>query len=113
MKDYLFFFRGGLDFTKAPAEQVQEVILKWKNWVDDLTKKGIYNGGERVTRNEAAVIKGITKEIVNGPYKAYDEMVGGYINIRADNLQHAIEIAKDCPIFLFDGNVEVREVAKM
>ena len=113
MKDYLFFFRGGLDFTKAPAEQVQDVMLKWKHWVDELTNKGIYNGGDRVTRNEAAVMKGSSKQIINGPYKANDEMIGGYINIKADDLQRAIEIAKDCPIFLFDGNVEIREVAKM
>jgi hypothetical protein len=113
MKDYLFLFRGGLDFTKAPPEQVQQVIQKWQKWVEDLTKKGIYNGGERLTRNEAAVLKGSTKHITNGPYIESKEMVGGYISIKADNLKQAIEIAKECPIFDFDGNVEIREVAKM
>jgi len=113
MKEYLLLFRGGLDFTKASPEQVQEVILKWKTWVDELTKKGIYNGGERLTRNEAVVIRGSAKQITDGPYKVDEEMVGGYIGIKADDLQCAIEIAKDCPIFNFDGNVEIREVAKM
>ena len=113
MKDYLFLFRGGLDFTKAPQEQVQQVIIQWKNWVDELTKKGIYNGGERLTRNEAAVVKGNARQITDGPYTANNECVGGYISIKADDLQQAIEICKDCPIFNFDGNVEIREVAKM
>jgi len=113
MKDYLLLFRGGLDFTKAPQEQVQEVILKWKNWVEELTKKGVYNGGERFTRNDAVVMKGNTKQIIQGPYQANGEIVGGYIGIKAENLQKAIEISKDCPIFNFDGIVEIREVAKM
>jgi hypothetical protein len=26
----------GLDFTKAPQEQVRQVIMKWRNWVDEL-----------------------------------------------------------------------------
>jgi hypothetical protein len=112
MKEYLLLFRGGLDFAKAPQEQVQEVILQWKEWVDELTRKDIYIGGERLTRNEAVVVSGNARQIIDGPYKANEEMVGGFIGIRADDLQRAIAIAKDCPIFNFDGNVEIREVAK-
>src|SRR5882762_8156283 len=103
MKDYLFLFRGGLDFTKASPEQLQQVMLNWKNWTEELSKKGIYGGGERVTRNDAAVVRGNTKQVFAGPYTANNEMVGGYIKIKAENLQQAIEISKDCPIFNFDG----------
>jgi len=41
------------------------------------------------------------------------EIVGGYISIKANGLKEAIEISMDCPIFNYDGNVEIREVAKM
>jgi hypothetical protein len=50
---------------------------------------------------------------VNRPYSESKEIVGGYIKIKADNLQQAIEISKGCPIFNFDGIVEIREVAKV
>ena len=113
MKDYLFLFRGGLDFTKASPEQLQQALMNWKNWTEELSKKGIYYGGERLIRNEAAVVKGNAKEIIDGPYNESKEIIGGYINIKADNLQQAIEISKGCPIFNFDGNVEIREVAKI
>ena len=113
MKDFLLPFRGGLDFTKAPQEQVQQVIQKWQGWVEDLTRKGIYNGGERLARNGASVMRGSTKQVIDGPFAEGKEIVGGYISIKADNLQQAIEISKDCPIFNFDGIVEIREVAKM
>jgi hypothetical protein len=113
MKDYLFLFRGGLDFSKASAEQLQQAMMNWKNWTEELSKKGIYGGGERLTRNDATVVKGKAKQVIDGPYTESKEIVGGYITIKADNLQQAIEISKDCPIFNFDGNVEIREVAKM
>jgi hypothetical protein len=57
-------------------------------------------------------LKGSTKQIIAGAYSANGEQLGGYISIKADHLQQAIEIAKGCPIFLFDGNVEIREVVK-
>src|ERR1700748_2000840 len=113
MKEYLFFFRGGLDFSQASPEQLQQVLMNWKNWTEELSKKGIYGGGERLTRNDAAVVKGNTRQVIDGPYAESKEIVGGYISIKAENLQQAIEISKGCPIFNFDGNVEIREVVKM
>ena len=113
MKDYMFLFRGGLDLTKASPEQLQQVISNWQDWVEKLRKKGIYNGGERLTRNDAAVVKGSARQIIDGPYTESKEVVGGYIGIKAESLQQAIEISRDCPIFNFDGNVEIREVVKM
>jgi hypothetical protein len=113
MKEYLFFFRGGLDFSQASPEQLQQVLTNWKSWTEELAKKGIYGGGDRVTRNDAAFVQGKAKQVIAGPYNANNEMIGGYIKIRADNLRQAIEISKGCPIFNFDGNIEIREVAKM
>ena len=113
MKDYVLLFRGGLDFATASPEQLQQAMLKWKNWIDELTKKGIYGGGERLTKNGAAVIKGREKKVIDGPYTESKEVVGGYISIKAGDLQQVIEIVKGCPIFNFDGHVEIREVAKM
>ncbi len=113
MKDYLLLFRGGLDFATATAEQVQQAMMKWKNWVEELTKKGIYNGGERLERSEAAVMKGSTKRVTDGPYTESKEIIGGYVSIKADDLQQAIMNSQDCPIFYFDGSVEIRQVAKM
>jgi len=39
--------------------------------------------------------------------------VGGYTLIEASNLEQAVELSKGCPIFEFDGAVEVRPVMKM
>jgi hypothetical protein len=112
MKFYLFLLSGGLDYTTASPEEVQQSMMNLKTWIEELTKMNIYNGGERLARI-GSVIKGSKKQIIDGPYSESKEIVGGYISIKADDLQKAIEISKGCPIFNYDGNVEIREVAKM
>ena len=116
MKEYLFFFRGGLDFSQAPPEQLQQVLTNWKNWIEDLTKKGIYGGGDRVTRNDAAFVQGKAKQVSVFPELMLLTTTRWSVVISksgADNLWEVqIDISKGCPIFNFDGNIEIREVAK-
>jgi hypothetical protein len=112
MKDYVFLFRGGLNFATAAPDELQQALMKWKTWIDELTKNGRYNGGERLLRN-GAVVKGSQKQVTNGVYAEGEEIVGGYISIKAADLQEAIEISKGCPIFNYAGTIEIREVAKM
>jgi hypothetical protein len=111
MKDYVFLFRGGLNFATAAPDELQQALMKWKTWIDQLTKDGLYNGGERFIRN-GTVVKGSKKQVVDGAYSVGNEIVGGYISIKANDLQEAIEISKGCPIFNYDGNIEIREVVK-
>jgi hypothetical protein len=110
MKDYVLLFRGGLHFQTASPEQLQQAMMKWKTWMDGLAKEGKFQGGQRLTR-EGAVIKGGKKQVIDGPYAEGKEIVGGYLAIKANDLKEAIEIAKGCPIFDYDGITEVREVA--
>ena len=110
MKDYLLLFRGGLHFQTATQEQIQQAMQKWKVWMDELTQKGVYGGGQRLTPN-GAVLQGQKKQRSDGPYVESKEMVGGYMLIKAAGLEEAIETSKGCPIFDYGGITEVREVA--
>src|SRR5262245_6834939 len=112
MKDYVLLFRGGLDFSTATPEEIQAAMMKWKTWMEQLTKEGHYNGGSRLERNGAAVLKGHQKQLSDGPFTESKEVVGGYVSIKAGDKQEAIEVAKGCPIFNYDGIVEIREIAK-
>ena len=108
MKDFLLLFRGGLDFETASPEQLQQAMTKWKIWMDTLTQQGKHPGGKRLLQN-GAVLKG-AKQITDGPYAESKEIVGGYLGIKANDLEDAIEIAKGCPIFDYGGSTEVREI---
>ena len=110
MKDFVLLFRSGLDFATATEEQLQQAMKKWKLWIEELSRQGKYLGGQRLTRN-GSVLKAGEKQIIDGPYAESKEIVGGLIVIKANDLQDAIETAKNCPILNYNGIVEVREVA--
>jgi hypothetical protein len=68
--------------------------MKWKDWIDKLSKDGIYNSGERLTKN-GAVLKGNKQQIIDGPYSESKEIIGGYISIKADGLRKRLKFLKD------------------
>ena len=51
--------------------------------------------------------------MTDGPYTESKDLVGGYLYVSADSLDHATELARGCPILERDGTVEVRPIMKM
>ncbi len=51
--------------------------------------------------------------VTNGPFGEIKETIGGYIIVKAESVEEAVEFAKGCPVLQGDGNsVEVRKIAK-
>jgi len=111
MKDYLLLFRGG-DMSNLSEEEKQKHLLSWGNWMRGLSDKGQFLGGEPLGK-EARVIKGNKKIVTDGPYAESKEMIGGYLIIKAGDINEATEISKGCPIFETNGITEVREIHHM
>jgi hypothetical protein len=53
------------------------------------------------------------KLMVDGPYAEVKEIVGGYLVVKAANLDEAMKLAEACPILSIGGHVEVRAVIPM
>jgi hypothetical protein len=49
----------------------------------------------------------------DGPYAEIKEILLGYIVVKTETLQEAIELANDCPVLAMGGNVEVRDIVQM
>ncbi|MBC7827950.1 MAG: hypothetical protein H7122_09400 [Chitinophagaceae bacterium] len=112
MQDFMLIFRGGSDASGLSPDEMQNHMQKWFVWVDELKKKDIYVGGEALTP-AGKTIAGKKALITDGPYAESKELVGGYFVVKAASLDAAVEIAKNgYPDFIFNGAVEVREVAK-
>ena len=115
MKEFLLLFRGGDDkriSAQQSPEKFQQHMRKWKSWMENLGKKGKFIAGQPLAR-EGSVIRGHTKVVTDGPFVEGKEMVGGYLMVKANDLREAVELSKDCPIFEYDGTVEVREVEEL
>jgi hypothetical protein len=111
MANYLFLFRGGNTRDMSP-EELQQHLGKWAAWSRDLSRQGVFKGGEPLGP-AGRVMTGKKQAITDGPFGETKDVVGGYIVVVAPNLDAATELARGCPIFLSDGSLEVRELQEM
>jgi hypothetical protein len=111
MEKFMYLFRGGM--ANEEAQNVpQEHMQKWMKWMESLGQKGIMVGGEPL-QPAGKQVNGKKKVVTDGPFVEAKELVGGYLIVNARDIDHAVEISKDCPIFDLDGKVEVRPIQKM
>ncbi|XZF13870.1 YciI family protein [Chitinophagaceae bacterium MMS25-I14] len=110
MKEFLFLFRGGMKGNPSENPELwQEQMTQWKAWMDGIAAEGRLDGGRRLTE-EGVLIEGATKKKTDGPYAEGKEVVGGYLVVKAADMASAVETAEGCPIYRYEGSVEVREL---
>ena len=106
----MFIFLGG-DPSHLSPEAQQAHMQKWFDWVQKLTDQKRYVGGEALLPG-GKTVTGQKKVVTDGPFAESKEVVAGYFVVLAKNLNEAVEMAKECPDYVLNGIVEVREVMK-
>lgn len=113
MSNFLYLIRGGdREWDKQSPEQVQQHMQKWGAWMGGLKEKGQLLDGLPLGK-EGKVVRKSGEIVTDGPFAEGSEVVGGYLIVHADSLKEAVDISKGCPVFEFDGLVEVREIMSM
>lgn len=111
MTKYLYLFRGGdAHMAEMSPDEQQKHMQEWKDWMQGLAEKGqlidglpLHGAGKQVSKNGSLV--------TDGPFAEGAEVVGGYLMVKATNLDEATEMSKGCPILqAADGHIEVREI---
>src|SRR4026208_2180875 len=99
MEKFMFLFRGGENHADNAAESKEgtENMQAWMNWMEGLAKKGILVGGEPLQRTGKQV-NGKKMVVTDGPFIEAKETVGGYLIVKAKDINEAVEISKGCPI---------------
>jgi hypothetical protein len=108
---YLCLYRWPADAgTKKPSpEEMQAQYAQWKSWKEKFEKQ-ILDGTVGINpQGHRAVVK--AGSVTDGPYVESKEVVGGYNFIETTSYEHALEIAKECPISHQPGGiVEILEL---
>ncbi|MGZ3918602.1 MAG: YciI family protein [Flavisolibacter sp.] len=109
MKEFLLVFRR--DFASMGAqpspEQMQGMMKHWQDWMGGIAAQNkMANTGSRL--GSAGKVVTTNNVVIDGPYAEIKESIGGYIIVKASSLEEATELAKNCPVLLIGGNVEVR-----
>lgn len=112
MKDYLLLIRGGdARMAELSESETQEHMQKWTTYMGGLAEKGNMAGGLPLNRDGRIV----TSEGVSEGMTLSDkgDYIGGYLMFKAENYDHAVELAKGCPVFELGGSIEIREALPM
>lgn len=114
MDEYLILMRLDL-LTKGAQpspEQLQVYMKQYQDWVGSIMAKNKFIGGKGLS-TEGKVIKP-NNMITDGPFVEIKESLAGFIMIKADSMEEALEFAKTCPILNGEGNsVELRKVSSV
>ncbi len=109
MKEFMMIFRNEKNNHPHPSpEQMQAAVKQWQDWIGGIAAQGKFVatnalGFEGKTINANGLV-------LDGPYAEIKEIVGGYIIVKADNLDEAVKLADGCPTLSTGGKVEVRDV---
>lgn len=95
------------DLNFSP-EEMQQRMINWKEWTEKLIANGVFVDGQGLLKNATTLRTG-PNDIHDGPFLDTKETVGGYYVVKAENMEAAVEMAKDFPDFDLGSSVEVRE----
>ena len=96
----------------ASPEQIQTWMKQTMDWIGGIAAQNKFTGGNGLPFEDARVVKH-NKVVTNGPFGEIKETIGGYVIVKADSVDEAVEFAKGCPVLQGEGNtVEVRRIAK-
>lgn len=114
MKEFMYIFRDNINneeaFAKMSPEDMQKALEKWNVWMNELTQKGKLIGGQPLYVH-GKVLKGADRKITDGPFTEGKDIVGGYLMVKATDMNDAVENSKGCPVLdTPEGTVEVREI---
>lgn len=113
MKEYLYVFRGGDGKRlESSPEEMQAHMGLWQGWMGSLMESGNLIGGQPL-ENGGKVVRKAGAMITDGPYAEGNEVVGGYLIVKAESMEQATEFSKGCPIFEHGGCVEIRALVPM
>ena len=101
------------DGTKiASPEQIQIWMKQTMDWIGGIAAQNKFISGTGLPFEDAKVV-GHNNVVTNGPFGEIKETIGGFIIVKADSIEEAVDFAKGSPVLQGDGNsVEVRKIAK-
>ena len=106
---FLFLYRKSTDPGAQPSPaDMQAGYMKWKAWMATYAQEILEQPPARsgpMPGGASAVCK--AGAVTDGPYVEGKEIVGGWSFIEAESFAHAVEIAKEVPMFT---SVEIREI---
>ena len=112
MKEFVLIMRHEDGKKLASPEQMQIWMKQTMDWIGGIAAQNKFVAGTGLPFEDARVVRP-NNVVTNGPFGEIKETIGGYIIVKADSVDEAVEFAKGCPVLQGEGNsMEVRKIAK-
>ena len=112
MNEFVLIMRHEDGKKIASPEQMQEWMKQTMDWIGSIAAQNKFVSGTSLPFDGARVVKS-DKTVTNGPFGDSKETIGGFITVKAETIEEAVEFAKGCPVLQGEGNsMEVRQIAK-
>ena len=110
--EFILIFRHEDGLKVASPEQIRIWMKQTRDWMDKIVARNKLSGGNGLLFTDARVVRP-NNVVTNGPFGEVKETIGGYIIVKVESVDEAVEFAKGCPVLQGEGNsVEVRRIAK-
>ena len=113
MKEFALLFRMNITSPERQptSQQMKEYMEHWTAWVQGISEKGSVIGGTHFSKDGWVLKSG--GDVSQGPYvDAEKQSVAGYIIVSCNDVETALDIARQCPILNgSETSVEIRETA--
>jgi hypothetical protein len=111
MNEFMMIFRLTPNFeVQISPEQMQADINQWQKWIGGIAAQGKFISMNRLSFEGKTLYA--NHAVSEGPYAEVKEIVGGYVLVKAKDIDEALKLAETCPILYIDsgGHIEVREI---
>jgi hypothetical protein len=111
MEEYIVLMRLDLiTKEKQPTpDQLKVYMEQYQDWVNGIIAQDKFVGGTGLDPKGKVLKQGGV--VTDGPFAEIKESLAGFIIIRADSLEEAVQIAQGNPVLNGEGNsVEVRRI---
>src|ERR1700704_832462 len=110
MEEFVLIMRHQDGNKIASPEQMQIWMKQTRDWIGGIAAQNKFVSGTGLPFEDARVVRH-DKVVTNGPFGEIKETIGGFITVKADSVDEAVEFAKGSPVLQGDGNsVEVRKI---
>ncbi len=108
MKEFMLLFRySPHDLSHKSPEEMEAYVNKWKEWGESIAVQGKLAKQPQRLPAEGKVLRagGV---VTDGPFVEIKEQLGGFLVVKAENLDEATTLAHGCPVLEVSGSVEIR-----
>jgi hypothetical protein len=110
-KEFMLLFRFEPTNEQPTPEQLEQIRKQWGAFIGNIAMQGKLVSTYQLGFEGAQIAS--NRNVVEGIQVSEGQTLSGNMVLKADSIEVAAELAKNCPILLMGGTVEVRSIIPM